>query len=653
MKYFALVLAFFTSFTFTGQSVFNSEGASVTKADLETNYYEKDSTANALVIYEYGNSYIDKNSFKLKTEITKKVKIFNRNGFDKANLEIFLYNNKNKKEKVSDLRATTYNLENGSVTKTKLKNSEIFEEKYNENYTIVKSTFPNIKEGSVIIYSYTLESPFVFKYKGWSFQEDIPKLYSEYNTSIPGNYEYNIKLVGFLKLFHQDSNIRHNCLSVGNGGYANCTDTRYIMKDIPAFIEEDYMTTKSNYLSRIEYELKVFRGFDGRVDNITKNWKTTDKELKTDNNIGRQLGKSGGLKNLLSDSIINENDELKKASKILEYVQNNYTWNGKHNLFKDNSVKNLIKEKSGSASEINILLHNLLEENDINVKPVLISTRNNGLPTKLFPVISEFNYLIVAATINNEQYFLDATDEYLSFGEIPFKCLNHYGRLLDFKDASSWIDISDEKVSSRFYKAELSIDAEANISGIISSKSTGYHGLPLKRSYYSNSNQYLEYFKETYVNLDFLDHKVLSEGKTSYEFEEEFEIVYESDITANNIYLNPFLFKFFTENPFKLQERTYPIDFGYKDAYLYMLKLEIGDAYEILETPEDCVLKLPNNTGSLTFTTTVNENSVLLYFKFNFTQSYYEPQYYDSLKTFFGKIVDVQKNSLILLKKKQ
>src|SRR5690606_14567571 len=101
----------------------------------------------------------------------------------------------------------------------------------------------------------------------------------------------------------------------------------------------------------------------------------------------------------------------------------------------------------GNVSSINILLHNLLEETGIDVKPVLLSTRNNGFATKIFPVISEFNYLIVHANINNETFFLDATDKYLSFGEIPFRCLNQYGRLLDFKNGSDWIDIAPKNMS--------------------------------------------------------------------------------------------------------------------------------------------------------------------------------------------------------------
>ncbi|MCB0446166.1 MAG: DUF3857 domain-containing protein, partial [Gelidibacter sp.] len=327
MKKLLIALLLFSASKNFSQQGFNSEDLTVTKADLEINSYVKDSTANALVIYEHGNSYLDKTTFKLKTEIKRKIKILNREGFDNATVIIYLYNNDNKKEKVHNITGTTFNLEGNHVTRTQLDKSQIFEEKHNDQYTMVKFTFPNIKEGSVITYSYTLESPFMFKYKEWYFQGEIPKLYSQYNASIPGNYEYNIKLVGFLKLAVDESVINKRCLELGGGASADCAEYTYVMKDIPAFIEEDFMTTKHNYLARIEYELKTFKGFDGTVDHYTKSWKIVDKELKTDKEVGKQLTKSSALKGLLDATILDEKDPLLKAKAIYRYVQQTYTWN--------------------------------------------------------------------------------------------------------------------------------------------------------------------------------------------------------------------------------------------------------------------------------------------------------------------------------------
>ena len=635
------------------QTTFESSSYLVSRNDIETSTYEKDSTANALVIYDSGYSYVDQADFRLKTEIKRKIKILNREGFNQANITIHLYKNSNDSESVKDIIATTYNLENNSVTKNLLDKKDIFEEKYDENHTLVKFTLPNIKEGCVITYSYTLSSPFMFNYKGWSFQEDIPKLYSEYHTSIPANWNYNIKLIGHKKLEINTLDVKKKCLEGSAGAISDCTISHYAMKDIPAFKEEDYMTSKTNYLSRVEYELKTFQGFDGVISHYTKSWETVDNELRKDANIGRQLAKSVDTEALLTANILNETNILKKAQNVYKYVQANYTWDGEYRIFHDVSVKDLINNKSGNVSSINILLHNLLDGAGIEVKPILLSTRNNGFATKIFPVISEFNYLIVQATIDGKTYLLDATDKYLSFGEIPFKCLNGYGRILDFKKKESdWVDIKPESPSTLQYKVELNIDETDKIFGNVYGKNTGYHAYNSRKTYYPNKEDYINKKEQENLNIEIVNHKVLSENKTSSDFIETYDIEYENTLSGDNIYLNPFVIKFFNENPFKLQERTYPIDFGYKDTYYYFFKLNLGKNYTIIEKPEDLALNLPNNKGQIIFTNTLLEDSLNIVLRITFNETIYAPEYYPYLKELMNKIVNIQTNSLILLKKK-
>ena len=651
MRLSILLALLFFSYVVKAQTAFNSEDLRVIKNDLIINTYEKDSTANALVIYEQGNSYYDNKEYKLKTEIKRKVKIFNNKGYKHATVEIFLYKDKSNKEKVENIIATTYNLNDNSINFTKIKEEDIFTEMYDENTTLVKFTLPNIKAGSVITYSYTKTSPFMFKYEGWWFQEDIPKLFSEYKASIPGNFVYHKKLVGGKKLLINESKIKENCLQGSRGAYADCENSVYAMKDIPAFISEDYMTTKKNYIARIEYELQTLTRMDGTIINYTKTWKDTDKEFRKDKEIGKQLKKTVNAEELLTPELFNEANTLEKAKSIYEYVQNNYTWNGDFKIFTDVSVKDLINNRSGNVSSINILLHNLLNESGIEAKPVLLSTRKNGYPTQIYPVISDFNYIIVQTTIDNKTSLLDATDKYLTFGDLPFRCLNRYARLMDFNEGSKWIDINPSSKSSIMYNVEINFDEEQNLVGQVKNRLTGYHALDLKKSYFTDKNSYLERLENNSPFIDIYNHEV-SSNITSDKFSESYDIEYISDEINDLLYLNPFIIKFFSENPFKLQERTYPIDFGYKDNYLYYLSFNLGDEYLVKEKPEDIRLGLPNNAGELAFSTKVVGNIISLVFKIDFKSAVYPPEYYPYLKEFMSKVVDIQKNSLFVLEKK-
>lgn len=620
--------------------------------DVKATTFSKDSTANALVIYEKGNSYVDPSDFELKTEIECKLKILNREGFNEATIVIPLYKNKSNSQKVYKIVASTYNLDSGDqITETHLSKKDIHTEIYNDNYDLVKFTLPNIKEGSVITYKYELTSPFMFNYKGWNFQDEIPKLYSEYNTSIPGNWQYHIKLYGGKQLMINESKVAERCLTTFNGGVAHCAISKYAMKDIPAFIEENYMTSKHNYLARIEYELMVFTNFTGEVNKYSKTWDNVDDELKREKSVGRQILKSIEPTEILPASIINEKDALKKAKDIYYFVQDNYTWDGNYSIYNDElSVKELLKNKSGNVASINILLHNLLDASGIDVKPIIMSTRENGFTTKEIPVISEFNYLLNQVSIDNKNYLLDATDNYLAFGDVPFRCLNGYGRLLDFKNGCSWIDISPKQTTFTMYNTALNFDNDENLIGEVKRKSSGYHAVQSKKHYFPNKTKYLEDLSNNLPLIEISDYNLVSEDKTSDDFYETYNIQYKTEQIGQNIYLNPFFNRFISENPFKLQERTYPVDFGYKTNYVYTFQINLGSKYSLIEKPKDTNLSLPNNEGQLIFSSKIIDNTINLILKFNLKSPAYTPEYYPYLKEIFNKLVDIQQNSIFVLK---
>ena len=47
-----------------------------------------------------------------------------------------------------------------------------------------------------------------------------------------------------------------------------------------------------------------------------------------------------------------------------------------------------------------------------------------------------------------------------------------------------------------------------------------------------------------------------------------------------------------------------------------------------------------------------SDSEIIIYFKFNFKDAIYNQNYYPYLKAYFSTIIDLQKNSLIILKKK-
>jgi len=52
----------------------------------------------------------------------------------------------------------------------------------NEAYSQKKFAFPNVREGSIIEYKYTMVSPYIFQLDDWKFQYEIPVKWSEFTA---------------------------------------------------------------------------------------------------------------------------------------------------------------------------------------------------------------------------------------------------------------------------------------------------------------------------------------------------------------------------------------------------------------------------------------------------------------------------------------
>ena len=116
-------------------------------------------------------------------------------------------------------------------------------------------------------------------------------------------------------------------------------------------------------------------------------------------------------------------------------------------------------------------------------EPVMISTRENGLPIDIHPVISDFNYVIAKVNIDGKRYLLDATDPFVSFGILPIRCLNGKGRVLPAKAASYWLDIKPTDKIKQITIMNLTLQTDGTFKGKITNSSMGYDALSETEKY--------------------------------------------------------------------------------------------------------------------------------------------------------------------------
>ncbi len=648
MKRIPLVFLLFISFLINGQQKKSSKMGQTSLEELKMIIYDKDSTAAAVVLYEHGNVYLDpKKDYNTRTDFYFRIKILDKTAFEQANISIDLY----EKKKVLDIKAITYNLsESGTIKPTYLSKDKIFIVKENENWTSHKFTMPNVKVGSVLEYSYSIVSPYL-GIPDWYFQSDIPKLKSEFDAAVLGNYKYNIRIVGFLALDKDDASVEKKCLVI-NGIKGACAIYSYGIYDVPAFKKEDYMLSSSNYISRLSFDLKSYTSPRGNVQNYTTTWKQADKKLKKIF-FNNQTSKKSFFKKKISDSILNTTNELDKAKKVYRFIQNHYSWNDKYWNTEDEKVKQAFKNKAGSAGEINLSLYNALKAADIEAELVILSTRNHGLPTTLYPIIFDFNYVIIKTIIDEKEYFLDATDKYLPFGQVPLRTLNGQARIINFKKESNWIRLTPKNKSSKKIMAKLVLNDDGDFVGNLIIRKQGYPAQKQRKKLNILSKKdYLEEFEEDNPNIEVENYKVDFLEALDKPLKEVFKInVLMGDDLSKKIRINPFFFNRLKENPFKLKERNYPVDFGFANKNTFALSLQISDSYKIRQLPKEVAIALPNKGGVFILKVINKGNTIFIHARMNISKKSYTSEEYFALKEFFKQIV-IAENSYITLEKK-
>jgi hypothetical protein len=152
-------------------------------------------------------------------------------------------------------------------------------------------------------------------------------------------------------------------------------------------------------------------------------------------------------------------------------------------------------------------------------------------------------------------------------------------------------------------------------------------------------------------DLIFTTHERINDKTDEKKVIERFEFEIENKFQSDLVYLNPFLIRFFKQNPFLLEERNYPVDFGYPSSYQYQINIEIPDGYVVHELPEKQIVQMAGKKACIKFDLIQNTNIITLVFDLKLNHYHILPDDYQALKELFNHVITIQNNSLIVLKK--
>ncbi|RAU82194.1 DUF3857 domain-containing protein [Pontibacter arcticus] len=635
----------------------NAKYGKVSEDELKMKQYEKDTTAAAVILSDIGSSrFLFASKVQLITDRHIRIKILKKSGFDWANFSIPFYQKNADKEKVTSIKGTTFNLESGAITKTKLENKAIFEEQRNENWLVKKITMPNVKEGSVIDIEYTITSDFVYTLREWEFQTTIPTLWSEYRAEIPEYFDYKFLMQGYNPLYKSEKNTRTDRVADPKSESPEMKKNAYVwcMKDVPALKEEKYITTLSDYQSKIEFELQVVR-YPGQLSKtMTGDWDQVTKELLASERFGTQLNRNGYFKNeIAAISAIHKTPQA-RINAIYELVKKQVKWNGKYGIYTNIPLRKVFETRTGSAAEINLMLTAMLLEAGFDAAPVLISTRSNGRPHDGNPMLTKFNYVVSLIKIDDKEVMLDATDPLLQAGMLSVRCLNGIGRLIKKTD-QRWVTLTPSLPFVKVFTGQVTMQPNGDMVGKGTESSSGYTALYLRQEAQENGeNKLAESIGKATGNYKIGKPEIKNLGDVDKSLEITYEVTASGNGQINDvIYLNPMLGYAEKENPFKMTDRTYPVDFAAPIDETFICSYVIPDGYKMDEAPKDMNLVLPENSGRFMYMVQQQGNVIQVMSKIRIAKPIFYAQEYGNLKEFYNQIVAKHAEPLVIKKAAQ
>ncbi|MDG2432859.1 DUF3857 domain-containing protein [Flavobacterium sp.] len=648
----------------------NFELGKVSIAELQEKKHITDSSAVAAVLFEKGKNsfeYSEGKGFVMNTEVKVRIKIYKKEGYDWANKSLRYYIGSGAAEKLSFSDAVTYNLVNGKIEKTKLRSDGTFDEVLNKYWGQKKIIMPNVKEGSVIEYSYSYRTESISSPRDWYFQRIIPVNYSEYKMNVPEYFTYNTNLRGFynpkitvekgMNAFTLTSKERvsngmalKTVFSSDKVEYVE-TRTTYVSENLPAINDEVFVNNVDNYTVSLVQELAMTKYPNQPFKSYSTDWASVVKTIYDYDDFGPELNKTGYFEDDLKVVLANLTKPEEKIDAILKHIKSIVKWNDYYGYSCNDGVKKAYKDKAGNVAEINLMLTAMLRYAGLNANPVLVSTRSNGIA--MFPNRTAFNYVIAAVENGAGYTLLDASDRNSEPDVLPSRALNWFGRLIRKDGSSVEIDLMPSKLSNDIITIMYAIDEKGVVTGKLRRQRDTHNAMLFRNSQKNLKEEaYIEKLENDNNKIDIQSYTRTNENDLNLPLIESLSFTGSnfSEIIGGKIYIKPLLSFTGSQNPFKQENRLYPIDFGFPFMDKYSVIIAIPEGYTVERIPESINLVFENEVANFRYLTTISESTIQIMAINQINLPIVTSENYPTLKEYFQKIVDKQNEKVVLRK---
>ena len=598
-------------------------------------------------------------------QITYRVKIYDKDKTPSNFLTIEVPIRKgdgSSKEKLINLKASTFNQENGNLKEYKVNKNDIFSKDVHNYLSVQTFTFSNVQNGSILEFSYQITSPFYYNIDTWYFQENIPVVksdltletheYFRYQDDIRGQYvlkpevgrreaKVAVKQGGFdVNEFH------HTPLSMGTYEYVLNTKT-YKTENLDGYERESYVLNPRNILSSVRFELAAYTPKNNTQKYFSTTWEQIGKDLMNESSFGGELKGNNFLEPKVADLVSNANTDEEKIKAIFSFVRDNYKWDDYTSLYTDKGIKKTFNEKTGNVADINLMLVAMLRKAGIQANPVVLSTVQNGLLNYVFPSKAKLNYVIVQAKINGNEFLMDATEPYSKVNLLPIRALNQRGFVVS-ENGINEIDLENRIMSSTKEQIVAVLSPDGLISGTYNNYNDNYFYMNDKEAFMNNPKE----FEKDYID----DYSFEVEGFKSLDNNEgvirnsfKFRNI-QTDVVNNKIIINPLLFTATKNHNLNYETRNYNLEFGTPMTISKTVKIKIPEGYKVENLSNAYQEKMINDAAGYIYKVEEKDGTLIVSSARVQPYSILPYDYYSNFKGFMNKVVEAETQNIVLVK---
>ncbi|MBR6286056.1 MAG: hypothetical protein IKR18_03575 [Bacteroidaceae bacterium] len=528
----------------------------------------------------------------------------------------------------------------------------MFEEKVSNTLTRTKFTVPQVKEGTIIEYSYKIQSDFYYHVDTWFAQEEIPTILAEFRLNIPRWFITKVSSRGIDHLIGERKDMP---FFLKNGYRTDGNEFTFVGYNLPALKGDSYIYNVDDYRAQVNTDISGITIPGSVYRDFSSTWDEIDVTLREDDDFKVCMRSSSPWKKEIVEAGIDKVESVsERIELLLKMLHSRVKWDGRYNLF-GRSLSSVAKSGEGSSSEMNSLFMAMLRDAGVKSSPVVMSLRSHRRIVEGLPSLNSLNAFIAAVHDGTRVVYVDASCAEGGMNNLPSVVQTNKARLIPDQGAGQWVDLSNLQRNLEFTTINAHFDSDGAIKASVVTQGTGNVAASMRRNYKDAENN------DSYVKkLDLGDRTTVDEVKFdgadthANSVKRTMELTMAgSGETADIIYINPMIIPQITKNPFKDEKRKLPIEMPYANTVKQIVNIEIPEGYEVEGLPKPVKAVTSNGDISLVVGTKVVGNMINTMFTLEVKTPFFIPVSYPEIREIFEMAVSHNSENVVLRKIKK